>query len=111
MESVTEKQAASIKEIEKVLGIKFWGDTKREAWVFMKDNLPKAYKKLYNEYCRVLNDEPEARFNWAATPATNPDNVKLEFIERFELDFESQVHTIESLDDDIAMLKAYLNIF
>jgi hypothetical protein len=104
MEPVTEKQAVAIKQIEEVLGVKFWGTTKREAWVFMKDNLPKAHNKILEEAAAV-------QANWIATPATSPDNVKLEFMEHFDFDFESKVHTIESLDDDIAMLKAYLSIF
>lgn len=42
MELITEKQKIAIANIEKVLNIKFEGSTKQEAWLWMREYMPKA---------------------------------------------------------------------
>jgi hypothetical protein len=43
MKPVTEKQMVAINNVEKVLRVKFEGKTKQDAFLWMRENMPKVF--------------------------------------------------------------------
>lgn len=100
MAQITEKQAIAIKNIEAILNIKFTGGTKRDAWLWMQEYMPKSVE---TETQRVLSQ----RTRITTTPRF-PDSLDNLLSEEKVDEYEYKYDFDADLDNEIKATKKYL---
>jgi hypothetical protein len=104
MKPMTEKQMVAINNVEKVLRVKFGGETKQDAFLWLRENMPKAVEK-----------ETERLSDYATSESARPNTYihNHEYLDNFrpvERDGSIAYETIEEQEKELALLKKYLGL-